>query len=110
MDKHPIDKAAEVVGSQASLAALLKVTRAAVGQWKEDGRRVPAEHCLVIERETRLRGSPVTCEELRPDMDWSVVRLTAQPPFRSGDLKTGERTLAALKSEDTATAAAEPAA
>lgn len=75
MDKHPIDKASDIVGSQASLAALLKVTRAAVGQWKDVGRRVPAEHCLVIERETRKRGAPVTCEELRPDMDWAVLRV-----------------------------------
>ena len=75
MDKHPIDRASDIVGSQASLASLLKVSRAAVSQWKDEGRRVPAEHCLVIERETRARGAPVTCEELRPDMDWSVIRL-----------------------------------
>lgn len=79
MDKHPIDRASDVVGSQAALAALLKVTKAAVSQWKDDGRRVPAEHCLVIERETRLRGTPITCEELRPDMDWAVVRKLSLP-------------------------------
>ena len=77
--KHPIDTAAEVMGSQAALAAALGVTRAAVGQWKGKdrkgkARKVPAEHCLVIERETRARGSAVTCEELRPDMAWDVVR------------------------------------
>lgn len=78
--KHPIDIAAEVVGSQAALASLLGVTRAAVGQWKDEGRKVPAEHCPIIERETSARGRVVTCEQLRPDMQWSVLR---QEPTRA---------------------------
>jgi DNA-binding transcriptional regulator YdaS (Cro superfamily) len=72
--EHPIDIAAKVVGSQKALADYLGVTKAAVGQWKEEGRRVPAEHCLRIERVTR---GVVKCEELRPDMDWDVVRVPA---------------------------------
>lgn len=72
--EHPIDAAARVVGSQKALADLLGVTRAAVGQWKEEGRRVPAEHCPVIERET---GGKVRCEELRPDVAWDVLRMQA---------------------------------
>ncbi len=99
MDKHPIDKASDVVGSQAALASLLNVTRAAVGQWKDEGRRVPAEHCLVIERETRLRGTPVTCEELRPDMDWAVLRdqsiEVSSPPFQIDAKATADKASAA---------------
>lgn len=68
-NKHPIDKAAAVIGSKAALARALNVTKAAVGQWKAEGRNVPAEHCPDIER---LTG--VTCEELRPDVNWSVLR------------------------------------
>lgn len=74
MDKHPIDAAADCVGSQSALADLLGVTKAAVSQWKQEGRKVPAEHCPLIERETSARGRPVTCEQLRPDIAWDVVR------------------------------------
>lgn len=75
MDKHPIERAALVAGSQAALAQALGVTRAAVNQWKEPGRRVPAEHCPAIERAT---GGAVRCEDLRPDVDWQVLRGTTQ--------------------------------
>lgn len=71
MDQHPIDKAAAILGSQVALAAVLGVTKAAVGQWRDPDRRVPAEHCPAIERAT---GGAVRCEELRPDMDWAVLR------------------------------------
>ena len=83
---HPIDRAAKATGSQAALGSLLGVGKAAVCAWKDEGRRVPAEHCPVIERETRRiaeeRGDQsliVTCEELRPDIAWDVLRLQAQP-------------------------------
>lgn len=38
---------------------------------------VPAEHCPAIERETRRRGQVVSCEELRPDVPWCVLRENA---------------------------------
>lgn len=69
--EHAIDRAARIIGSQAALAAALGVTRAAIPQWKDQGRRVPAEHCPVIER---LTDGQVTCEQLRPDIEWSVLR------------------------------------
>ncbi len=71
MSKHPIDLAAEVVGSQSALASLLGVTKAAVSQWKDAGRQVPADKCPAIEKAT---GGAVRCEELRPDVEWAVVR------------------------------------
>lgn len=72
--EHPIERAARVVGSQTALAVALKVTKAAVGQWKDAGRRVPAEHCPAIER---LTGGQVRCEDLRPDVPWEVLRQQA---------------------------------
>ena len=36
--------------------------------------RVPSDHCPAVERETRARGAVVTCEELRPDIPWGVLR------------------------------------
>lgn len=68
---HPVDRAVGIVGTQALLATALGVSKGAVGQWKEDGRRVPAEHCPVIEEMTR---GAVRCEELRPDIRWDVLR------------------------------------
>jgi len=78
MNIHPVERAATVIGSQAALASALGVTRAAVGQWRLPGRRVPAEHCPAIEKMTRDLGDAVTCEELRPDIQWSVLRERAQ--------------------------------
>jgi DNA-binding transcriptional regulator YdaS (Cro superfamily) len=68
---HPIDKAAQILGTQSKLAAKLGVSRAAVGQWRLPGRQVPAEHCPTIEHLTEGR---VRCEELRPDVDWAYLR------------------------------------
>jgi DNA-binding transcriptional regulator YdaS (Cro superfamily) len=75
MSQHPIDVAAGIVGSQAALAVALGVTRAAVTQWKEVGRKTPAEHCPKIER---LTGGKVTCEQLRDDIEWHVLRADPQ--------------------------------
>lgn len=72
--EHPVARAAKVVGSQTALAIALGVTKAAVGQWKDEGRRVPAEHCPSIER---LTSGAVRCEELRPDVAWDVLRAHA---------------------------------
>lgn len=69
--EHVIDRAAAALGSQKALAVALGVTRAAVWQWKEDGRQVPAEHCIAIEK---LTAGTVRCEELRPDLDWAYLR------------------------------------
>ncbi len=78
ISEHPIDRAARVIGSQVALAKVLGVTKAAVGQWKDPGRRVPAEHCPTIEKLTQeMSKSPadvVTCEQLRPDVPWGVLR------------------------------------
>lgn len=76
---EPLDRAAEALGSQRALAELLGVSNGAVSQWKTPGRRIPAEYCPVIERATKDRGKPVMCEELRPDMDWAILRLQAAP-------------------------------
>lgn len=71
---HPIDRAAHIVGSVSKLASILGITRAAITQWKEAGRRVPAEHCPKIEQAT---GGEVRCEELNDRVDWSYLRQSA---------------------------------
>lgn len=66
-----LDKAISVIGSMGKLAAALGITKGAVWQWKEEGRRIPAQHCPPIEE---LANHVVTCEQLRPDVNWSALR------------------------------------
>jgi DNA-binding transcriptional regulator YdaS (Cro superfamily) len=44
------------------------VAQSTVSMWKAR-RRIPAENCPAIERETGVR-----CERLRPDVPWEVLR------------------------------------
>ena len=66
--------ASSVVGGQSRLADLLHVTPSTVNQWVKRVRPVPAERCPEIER---ITGGAVRCEDLRPDVNWSVLRGTA---------------------------------
>lgn len=66
---HPIQKAAHIYGSQASLASALKVSRGALNQWMKPGREVPVIHCVIIEN---LCGGLVTRKDLRPN-DWYLI-------------------------------------
>ncbi len=79
---HPIDKAADIIGSQTALAAVLGVSKGAVSQWKDENRRVPTTHCVAIERATQ---GAVTRQALRPD-DWRLIwpELESAPLARSG--------------------------
>ena len=65
-----IEKAALAVGGVSALAAAVGVSTQAPCMWKTR-RSVPAEYCPAIERATR---GAVRCEDLRPDVDWSVLR------------------------------------
>lgn len=60
--KNPIDRASDVLGGAAKLAALLGVSAQAISNWKERG--VPIERCLAIERFTE---GAVTRKDLRSD-------------------------------------------
>lgn len=59
------------LGAAAKLAAQLKVSPATLSQWRNARRPVPASHCMAIEKATK---GAVTCEKLRPDLHWYVVR------------------------------------
>lgn len=74
-EKVALQRAAKVLGGQAALAALLDFKdRRNVWPWFNTDRPFPAEYCPPVERETRARGEVVTCEELRPDVAWGVLR------------------------------------
>lgn len=65
-------RAIKVVGSIAGLASELGESTQTVWNWKSRG--VPAERCPDIERITLEKGERVPCEEIRDDVDWSVLR------------------------------------
>lgn len=70
--KQALRRAADLIGGQAALARLIGYEdRRAVWPWFNTDRDFPAEHCPAIERAT---GGKVTCEQLRPDVDWAVLR------------------------------------
>ncbi|WLW86121.1 helix-turn-helix domain-containing protein [Klebsiella pneumoniae] len=51
----------------------LGVSAPTVNQWTSGTRQIPAERCPEIEKAT---GGVVTCEDLRPDVDWKYLRRT----------------------------------
>lgn len=61
--KHVLDNAQH----RAAIVAKFGVTQQALTNWKQRG--IPAEKCPDIEAITGVR-----CEELRPDVNWAVLR------------------------------------
>ena len=63
-----LEEAIAHMGGITALSRALGITgRSVVHQWRLN--RVPAEHCPDIERLSGVR-----CEELRPDVNWAVLR------------------------------------
>jgi DNA-binding transcriptional regulator YdaS (Cro superfamily) len=73
-EQDALEKAISIIGSGAALAAHLGITKGAVSQWKDAARKIPAEYCPTIER---LTEGQVSCEEMRPDVDWAYLRAAA---------------------------------
>ncbi|CDG13195.1 phage protein [Serratia marcescens subsp. marcescens Db11] len=67
------------LGGQAAMARLLGVSAPTINQWINGIRQIPAERCPEIEKAT---SGAVTCEQLRPDVDWTYLRGTR--PCSSG--------------------------
>jgi DNA-binding transcriptional regulator YdaS (Cro superfamily) len=78
MSADALDRACEIAGSATSLAARIGTVQSSISNWRARG-RVPAEWCVAIERET---AGAVTVEELRPDVDWAVIRGKPAVPGR----------------------------
>lgn len=66
-----LQKAVDILGGISATARALGVTPQAVRFWLAGDRKLPAERALDLERLTAGR---VRVEQLRPDVDWSVVR------------------------------------
>jgi DNA-binding transcriptional regulator YdaS (Cro superfamily) len=64
----PIDRAIRLAGGMSAMARTLELSgHQVIYQWKQN--QVPAEHCPNIEENWGVK-----CEELRPDVNWSVLR------------------------------------
>jgi DNA-binding transcriptional regulator YdaS (Cro superfamily) len=74
MDTSAIERACDIAGGQAALARKIGVHVSFPNQWVKGRRPVPAERCPSIEKATARQ---VTCEQLRPDVDWAYLRGTA---------------------------------
>lgn len=57
--------------SQSEFAEAIKAKPSMVSDWKSGKRSVPASRCPSIERATK---GVVRCEDLRPDVEWHVLR------------------------------------
>lgn len=64
-------KAISILGGQTALGNAIGVSPQVINNWVRRESEVPAEHCPAIERAT---AGAVRCEDLRPDVDWSVLR------------------------------------
>jgi DNA-binding transcriptional regulator YdaS (Cro superfamily) len=62
----PFERACEEAGGKAALAKAIGRSKQAINHYRK---RVPAHICPLIERATGVR-----CEELRPDIEWGVLR------------------------------------
>jgi DNA-binding transcriptional regulator YdaS (Cro superfamily) len=73
--ENALEKAITAAGGVTRLAELIGQSPQTVSNWKNrSGGIPPVEHCPDIERVTRELGAPVLCEELRPEVDWAVLR------------------------------------
>ncbi|OWQ92008.1 hypothetical protein CDN99_06525 [Roseateles aquatilis] len=91
MNEH-VKRAIDIVGGGAKLAAAIERSPQFVSQLLKGERNVPAELCPSIERATRAAvaaagGEAVLCEDLRPDVDWAVVR---ENPIALAELATAD--------------------
>lgn len=82
---EPLSRACEIVGGQAALARILKVTPVSVHDWVHLKRPLPSEHCPLIEEATGIR-----CEELLPTFRWDVLRKPARKRARQTQARSVE--------------------
>lgn len=73
-----LQKAIDACKGGLPLAERIGATAQRLSNWKVRG--VPAEHCPAIERATC---GAVRCEDLRPDVDWGVLRSHQPAPADS---------------------------
>lgn len=102
MSIEPLQKAVQILGGQSATARALstatrKIVQAHIYKWLNSpnpDQTPPAEYCPSLERATDDAGERVSCEELRPDVDWSVLRNSGplnQPLLTGVDRRVEDR-------------------
>lgn len=74
---EPIVRAIDIMGGGAKLATAIGMSHSYLGQIRSFRRPLPEKYCPLIERAT---GGQIRCEDLRPDVEWAVLR---QKPKRA---------------------------
>lgn len=84
---NPIERAIELAGGPAKVAAAFGVTVQAVCFWRDGSRRMPPEYMAWLER---LSGGQVRRWEMRPD-DWYRIwpELVGQPGAPAVPVESG---------------------
>ena len=70
MENKGSTKACAAIGGQAMMARAIKVSPPPLAS----GATVCANSCRALPEIERVTGGAVRCEELRPDVDWAVLR------------------------------------
>ncbi|WP_392564345.1 helix-turn-helix domain-containing protein [Orbus wheelerorum] len=66
-----LEMAIKKIGSQKKLADEIGVVQSCVWKWLHGETRIPLDKAMNIELLTK---GQVKCEELRPDINWSILR------------------------------------
>ncbi len=93
MAVEPLKKAVHLIGGQTATAKAVGrgIKQAHVYNWLNSPNpdlTPPAEYCPAIERAT---AGQVRCEDLRPDVEWSVLRGTSPRDQEAAHEETGPR-------------------
>ena len=69
-----LDKAIEWFGGVSAMGRAIGASQSKISNWRGRG-NIPAEYCPAIEKSSHGR---ITCESLRPDIDWAYLRRTCK--------------------------------
>ena len=66
--QEALAKAIRVLGGQPAVAKVVGVRQQTISACLRNGKRVPAEWCIPLERATEAAGEKISRHELRPDL------------------------------------------
>lgn len=84
MKQQNIKEWVRLAGGARAIASDRLLCESAIYNWISRG-KLPAEHCPSIER---LTGGVVRCEQMRPDVEWSVLRASGAEVFSPAESAT----------------------
>lgn len=73
-EQKNISKLIQALGGSSVVGRALGIAPQSVSQWMRDDRRVPFEKVVDLIRLGRKHGIDVVPEQLRPDVEWALLR------------------------------------